>query len=410
MQGPRRLGSLALAAAVFIGLTWAAAGCRGRGDRERDGGGGRHARGTKDGKDAKSGGAVAGIQRSEFGKTPDGAAVDLYTLTNRNGVVAKVTNLGGIVTELWVPDKDGNKANVVLGFNKLEQYTDGHPYFGAICGRVANRIKAGRFKLDGEEHKLATNNGPNHLHGGVRGFDKMVWQAESKETRDGPALRLTYLSPDGEEGYPGNLTSVVTYTLTNDDELRIDYEATTDKPTIVNLTNHSYFNLAGEGSGTILGHELTLNADRYTPVDKTGIPTGQVAPVKGTVLDFTRPTPIGERIEEAAAQPPGGGYDHNFVINGGGKGDLVPAARVRDPVSGRVMEVHTTEPGVQLYTGNYLDASEVGPSGHPYEKHAGFCLEAQHYPDSINQPDFPSIVLRPGQTYRQTTVHRFSAE
>lgn len=348
-----------------------------------------------------------GVRKMPFGKTGDGTPVDLYVLTNSRGAVAKVMTYGAILTELHMPDRSGKMDDVVLGFDNLQQYLDGHPFFGATTGRVANRIAKGRFTLDGKTYKLATNNGPNHLHGGVRGFDKRMWKAATAGTAAAPAVKFTRRSADGEEGYPGNLDVTVTYTLTGRNELRIDYLATTDKATPVNLTHHSYFNLLGTRGGDILNHELTLAADRYTPGDKTLIPTGQIAPVKGTPLDFRKPTKIGARIAQAGGEPTG--YDHNFVLNGGGK-SLALAARVYEPTTGRVMEILTDEPGIQFYTGNFLDGTLAGKNGVVYTKHAGFCLEAQHFPDSVNHPNFPSTILRPGQAYRQTTVHRFSAE
>jgi aldose 1-epimerase len=356
----------------------------------------------------RGGRQVAKCEKQSWGRTELGTPVDLYTLTNGNGVVAKITNYGGIVTELLVPDRGGRMGDVVLGFKTVDGYLAGHPYFGCITGRVANRIAGGKFTLEGKQYQLAVNNGPNHLHGGVKGFDKHVWKGEPVRSADGPAVKFTRRSHDGEEGYPGNLDVTVVYTLTDKDELRIDYTATTDQPTPVNLTNHSYFNLAGEGRGTILDHELMLNADRYTPTDETLIPTGDLAPVSGTPVDFTRPMKIGPRIGQLASYL-GGGYDHNFVVNGGG-GKLALAARVTEPTSGRVMEIHTTEPGIQLYTGNHLDGSLKGKSGQPYRQHGAFCLETQHFPDSVNQPKFPNTVLRPGQTYTQTTVHRFTTD
>jgi aldose 1-epimerase len=382
MKASRRFG-----AAVILALAVAACGCRS---------GNKAAKGKA--------GAGGNVVRSDFGKTKDGKAVDLYTLTNKNGLIAKITNYGGIVTELHVPDRNGQNGNIVLGFATLDKYVAGHPFFGAIAGRVANRIGKARFTLDGKDYTLAVNNGPNSLHGGKVGFDKKVWDGEPVDSRDGPALRLQYVSPDGEEGYPGTLTTTVVYTLTNDNELKISYTATTNKPTIVNLTNHSYFNLAGDGNGQILDHELMINADNYTVFDATQIPTGEIKPVAGTPLDFRKPTPIGQRIAQT-----GGGYDHNFVLNGK-TGQMKLCARVRDPKSGRVMEIRTTEPGVQLYTANGLDGNITGVSGKPYPKYGAFCLETQHYPDSVNHPEFPSVVLRPGQTYHTTTVHRFSAK
>jgi aldose 1-epimerase len=352
-------------------------------------------------------GCAGSIQRDPFGKLADGREVEVFTLKNRHGLMAKVMTYGAILTELHVPDRQGEFADVVLGFDNLQGYLAGHPYFGATTGRVANRIARGKFTLDGKEYTLATNNPPNHLHGGPAGLDQRLWGAEEVESALGPAVRFTYVSPDGEEGYPGNLAIEVTYTLTEANELRIDYEATTDKATPVNLTHHSYFNLHGAGFGTILDHELTLAAKNYTPVDATGIPSGEVQPVKGTPLDFTGATRIGARIGELNGDP--GGYDHNYVLDGQG-GSLSFAARVSDPKSGRIMEILTTEPGMQLYSGNYLDGTLLGKGGKLYRKHYGLCLEAQHFPDSVNHPNFPSTILRPGLTYRQTTVHRFSAE
>jgi aldose 1-epimerase len=342
------------------------------------------------------------VHTPNFGKLPDGTAADLFTLTNANGLIAKVTNYGAIITELHVPDRQGKLGDVVLGFDHLAPYLHRHPYFGATVGRVANRIAKAQFTLDGQTCKLAANNGPNHLHGGLKGFDKVMWKAQPMP---GAAVKFTYTSADGEEGYPGKLEVAVVMALTDANDLRIDYTATTDKPTPVNLTNHSYFNLAGEG--TVLAHELTLAADYYTPVDGGLIPTGEIAAVKGTPMDFTSPQPIGARF----SQLPGNesGYDHNFVLRGGGK-SLAPAARVFEPKSGRVMEALTTEPGVQLYTANFLDGSLTGKRGVVYRQHSAFCLETQHYPDSVNQPKFPSTILRPGQTYRHTTVYRFSTK
>ncbi|HEX8912234.1 MAG TPA: aldose epimerase family protein [Humisphaera sp.] len=346
------------------------------------------------------------IVKTEWGKTKDGQTVHLYTLTNKSGAKLMVTTYGGIITQIQVPDKAGKLGDVVLGFGSLDKYQAGHPFFGAITGRVANRIAKGKFTLDGKEYTLATNNGPNHLHGGKLGFDKRLWQAKDEVTTDGPRLTLTYRSVDGEEGYPGNLDVTVSYTWTADNALKIDYSAKTDKPTPVNLTNHSYFNLAGEGSGTTVKDQLlTLNASMYTPIDDTMIPTGKIEPVEGTPLDFRTPTKIGDRIEQVGKDPTG--YDHNFVVDGE-VGKLRPAARVEDPKTGRVMEVLTTEPGVQLYTGNFLDGSNVGLSGKPYPKNAALCLETQHFPDSVNHPEFPSTVLKPGAEYKSTTVYKFS--
>lgn len=347
------------------------------------------------------------VEKKLFGKTSDGAAVDLFTLTNAKGMKAKVMTYGAILTELDVPDRDGKVGDVVLGFDNLASYLAGHPHFGATTGRVANRIAKGKFTLDGKEYKLAVNNGPNSLHGGLKGFDKVVWKAEPKETPDAAAVQLTYVSRDGEEGYPGNLTTTVTYSLTNQNELRIDYKASTDKPTPVNLTNHSYFNLAGPQSGDILSHELELEADEYTPADDTLIPTGEIRSVKGTPLDFTKPATIGSRITQITDKT--GGYDHNFVLRSKGK-KLALASRVFEPKTGRIMEMYTTEPGVQLYTANFLDGKLKGKDGVVYQKHQAFCLEAQHFPDSVNHPDFPSVILRPGETYKQATVYKFSTK
>ena len=346
----------------------------------------------------------AGITREDFGKTNDGTAVDLYTLTNSRGMTVKIITYGAIVTHIVVPDRGGKTGDVILGFDNLAQYLGSHPYFGAIVGRYGNRIAKGRFTLNGTAYKLATNDGANHLHGGLKGFDKKVWKAEPMSTADGPALKMTYLSKDGEEGYPGNLTSTVIYTVTGKNELKIEYTATTDKVTPINLTNHAYFNLAGPGSGDVLAHEVTMAADRYTPVDDTLIPTGQIATVKGTPMDFTKPETIGSRIAQVK-----GGYDHNYVISMEGSAAPVFAVRVREPRSGRIMEVLTTQPGVQFYTGNFLDGSLKGVGG-VYKKQYGFCLETQHFPDSPNQPKFPSSILEPGKSYHHITIYRFSTE
>ncbi|MCK4293938.1 MAG: galactose mutarotase [Planctomycetes bacterium] len=343
------------------------------------------------------------IKVEAFGQTPDGQAVDLVTMTNPNGLRAKVTNYGGVLVSMEVPDRDGKLGDVVLGYDNLDDYVKQGAFFGATTGRYANRIGGAKFVLDGVEYKLAANNGPNHLHGGKKGFDKMVWKIEEAKSDDDEAvLKLSYLSKDGEEGYPGNLDCTVTYTLTKDDLLKFSYEATTDKPTVVNLTNHSYWNLAGQGNGDILGHELMIDADRYTPVDEGLIPTGELKSVKDSPMDFTKAMTIGSRIKEIDI----GGYDHNYVLNSG-TGKLALCARAYEPTRGRVMEIHTTEPGVQLYTGNFLDGSLVGKDGKAYKKHYAFCLETQHFPDSPNKPDFPSVVLRPDEKYQTETVHRF---
>lgn len=346
---------------------------------------------------------------------PDGTVVKLFTLRNARGMVVKLTSYGATVTELWVPDRRGSLTNVILGSDTFDAYLKGHPAAASVIGRVANRIAKARFTLDGVEYKLAANNGPNHIHGGNRNFAKVVWQAKALPARrHAAAVQFTYLSKDGEEGYPGNLTVTVTYTLTDDNELRLDYRATTDKATPVNLTNHGYFNLAGFGD--VLGHVLWLASDRYTPADAELIPTGEIARVNGTPLDFTTPTPIGARIEQL--QPALNGYDHNYVLSGGGLavGGLGESlalprlcARVSEPKSGRVLEVLTTQPGVQLYTGNHVNHF-VGVGGAVFGPHAGLCLETQHYPDSVHHPNFPSTILRPGQTFRSTTVFRFSVK
>ncbi len=345
------------------------------------------------------------IQKSSFGALPDGTPVDLYTLTNTHGVICKIITYGGIITEIDAPDRNGQVADIVLGYETLPEYLKRSPYFGAIVGRVANRIGKGQFTLDGHTYKLAINNGPNHLHGGIRGFDKVVWKAEPATRDDGVSLRLTYTSPDGEEGYPGTLKVMVVYTLNEKNELRIDYEATTDEATPVNLTNHTYWNLAGEGE--ILDHVVTMAADSYTPVDDGLIPTGEIKPVKGTPMDFTSAAAIGSRINELTGKPRG--YDHNYVLNSGGKG-LAFAVRVHDPKSGRSLELWTDQPGVQFYTGNFLDGSIKGKGGKSYGQHAAFCLETQQFPDFMNHPNFPQSTLRPGQTYHQSTFYRFSAQ
>ena len=339
------------------------------------------------------------IETKDFGKTADGIPVKLFVLKNSAGMTVKVMNYGGIITEVHTPDRNGKMGNVVLGFDNVERYLQGHPFFGAIAGRVANRIANGKFTLDGATYSLAINNGANHLHGGLKGFDKKVW--DTLVLPDG-GVQMSIVSPDGEEGYPGTLRVSVTYRLTEKNEIRIDYEATTDKATPINLTNHSYFNLAGQGD--VLGHVLRLNADHATAVDEGLIPTGEIVSVKGTPLDFTTPHSLGERYEQTGLTPPG--YDHNFVVNNPGAGLRLAAVMV-EPVSGRTLEVDTTEPGIQLYTGNFLDGTVVGTGGVKYPKRGGFCLETQHYPDSINHPNFPTVVLRPGNTWRSTTVFRF---
>jgi len=342
---------------------------------------------------------MANITKEAFGKTPDGQEAFLFTLTNKSGMQAKITNYGGTIISLMVPDANNNFADVVLGFDNLDDYIKDNPFFGCIVGRYANRIANGKFKLDDVEYNLAINDGPNSLHGGLKGFDKVVWQVQELMSEDGPALKLTYTSPDGEEGYPGNLKCSVTYTLTNSNELRIDYYAVTDKTTVINLTNHSYFNLKGYDTPDMLEQLLYINADNYTVDDENLIPTGEIESVKDTPLDFTCEMPIGSRIEEV------GGYDLNYIINNH-NGQLTLAARVTEPESGRIMETLTTLPAVQLYTANFLDGSHKGKSA-VYNKYAGFCLETQHYPDSPNKPMFPSTILKPGQIYQHTTVYRF---
>ena len=343
------------------------------------------------------------MTRAPFGKTADGEAVEAFTLKNTNGIEVTAITYGGIITSLKVPDRNGAIGDIVLGFDAIDGYLKGHPFFGAIIGRYGNRIAKGRFSIDKQTYTLATNNGPNHLHGGVRGFDKYVWQAEILNEN---SLRFSRVSPDGEEGYPGTLQVQVIYSLTNYNEFIVDYSASTDQPTHVNLTQHSYFNLAGAGAD-VLGHELMIDADRYTPVSSELIPTGELAPVEGTPFDFRKPTAIGARINAPHPQIKNGqGYDHNWVLNREGPG-LELAARVLEPSSGRTMEVATTEPGMQFYAGNFLDGTIVGKGGSKYGRRSGFCLETQHYPDSPNQPDFPSTLLRPGSTYSSRTVFKF---
>jgi aldose 1-epimerase len=351
----------------------------------------------------------AEVKVKDFGKTADGVPVKEYTLTNSSGAIVKLISRGATLTEWHVPDKNGQMADVVFGFDDVAGYeSKGNGYFGATAGRVANRIAGGKFKVDGHEYDVPKNDGPNALHGGVkRSFDKVVWDGQPFENAKGQGVVFKYVSRDGEEGYPGTLTARVTYTLNDKNELRIDYEAITDRATPINLTNHAYFNLSGAGSATILDHELMLAADNYTPIDETLIPTGEIAPVEGTPFDFREFHEIGERVEQLNDKP-GKGYDHNFVLNNQ-DGDLALAAKVREPKSGRVLTVSTTEPGVQFYGGNFLDGVE-GKDGQKYAHRSGFCLETQHYPDSINQPNFPSVVLRPGKTYKQTCVYQITTE
>ena len=349
------------------------------------------------------------ITKAVFGKTQDGQQAYLYTLTNANGLVVKITNYGGTITELWTPDRRGNLGDIVLGFDNLKDYEEKSPYFGCLIGRYGNRIAKGKFTLDGKEYTLAINNDENHLHGGLKGFDKVIWDAEPFQTEDSVGLILQYLSKDMEEGYPGNLDVKVVYTLTNKDTLEIDYEATTDKPTVCNLTNHNYYNLAGQGVGNNYKNQLMINADYFTPIDETLIPTGELRPVKGTPMDFTQMTAIGERIDADSTQLKyGGGYDHNWVLNKENKNTVCLAAKVYEPKSGREMVIFTTEPAIQFYSGNFLDGSLVGKEGKLYKHRYAYCLETQHYPDSPNRPEFPTTVLRPGETYKTKTVHKFS--
>lgn len=357
---------------------------------------------------AQSTSSKPGVQEQSFG-TQDGRQVNLYTLTNSHGVEIKAMNYGGIIISIKVPDRKGQIADIVLGHDKLEGYIPNPPYFGAIVGRYANRIANGEFTLDGKTYHLPKNDGPNTLHGGTdKTFNKVVWDAEPLKGKTGVAF--SYLSHDGDDGFPGNLHMKVTYTLTDTNELVIDYEATTDKATPINVSQHSYFNLKGQGDGDILDHEIMINADRFTPVDKNLIPTGELRPVKGTPFDFTKPTRIGSRIEDNYDQLVlGHGYDHNFVLNRKGSG-LVLAARVYEPTTGRVLEVSTTQPGVQFYTGNFLDGTITGKDNKVYKRRYGFCLETQHFPDSPNHPAFPNTILKPGEKFHQTTVFKFSAK
>jgi aldose 1-epimerase len=352
--------------------------------------------------------AKPGVESQALG-TQGGRPVTLYTLTNSHGVEIKAMNYGGIILSIRVPDRKGQFADIVLGHETMEGYVPNPPYIGAVVGRYANRIAGGAFTLGGKTYNLPKNNGPNTLHGGTdKTFDKVVWEVEPLKGKSGVAF--TYLSKDGDDGFPGNVKVKVTYTLTDDNELVIDYEATTDKSTPINLSQHSYFNLAGEGTGDILNHEVMINADRFTPVDKNLIPTGELRPVKGTPLDFTTSTRVGARIDDNYDQLVlGHGYDHNWVINRKGEG-LILAARVYEPTSGRVMEVSTTQPGVQFYTGNFLDGTVTGKQGHVYKRRYGLCLETQHFPDSPNQPDFPSTILKPGETFKSRTVFKFSTK
>jgi aldose 1-epimerase len=349
--------------------------------------------------------AAPAVQQKDFGMR-EGRPITLFTLTNAHGLEVKAMTYGAIITSIRVPDRKGQIADIVLGHETPDGYIPNPPYFGALVGRYANRIANATFTLDGKKYDLAKNDGPNTLHGGVKGFDKVMWEGKALKN----SVVFTYLSKDGEEGFPGNLKVKVTYTLTDSNELSVDYEATSDKATPLNLSQHSYFNLAGEGTGDILNHEILINADRFTPVDKTLIPTGELRPVKGTPFDFTTSTKIGARIEENYDQLIlGHGYDHNFVLNRKGSG-LELAARVYEATSGRVMEVSTTQPGVQFYSGNFLDGTVTGKQGHVYKRRYGLCLETQHYPDSPNHPDFPTTILKPGETFRSKTVFKFSTK
>lgn len=352
-----------------------------------------------------------GLKMESFGKTADGQEVQLFTLMNKNGIEAQITNFGGIVVSLKTPDRKGQLADIVLGYDNLEGYIGDKAYLGAIIGRYANRIAKGQFVLNGKTYHIPLNDGPNVLHGGPDAFNKKVWTAKDISTHTTPMLQLTYLSKDGENGFPGNLNVQVTYSLTSNNELRIDYAATTDKDTVLNLTNHSYFNLKGEGQGDILQHEVRLNANKFTPVDVTLIPTGELKNVQGTPFDFRKSTAIGARINMDDQQLKYGlGYDHNWVLNGMGAGQLVTAARVHEPTTGRVLEVLTDQPGVQFYSGNHLDGTIHGKGGKVYQQRAAFCLETQHYPDSPNHPAFPSTVLKPGQKFHSTTIYKFGVE
>jgi aldose 1-epimerase len=352
-----------------------------------------------------------GLKMESFGKTADGQQVQLFTLTNKNGIEAKITNFGGIIVSLKTPDRKGQLTDIVLGYDNLEGYVGDTAFFGALIGRYGNRIAKGQFVLNGKTYQIPLNDGPNALHGGPNAFNKKVWTAKDVSTHSTPMLQLTYLSKDGENGFPGNLSVQVTYSLTSDNELRIDYAATTDKDTVLNLTNHSYFNLKGEGQGDILQHEVRLNANKFTPVDATLIPTGELKPVQGTPFDFRKSTAIGARINMDDQQLKyGWGYDHNWVLNGMGSGQLVMAARVHEATTGRVLEVLTDQPGVQFYSGNHMDGTIRGKGGKIYPKRGGLCLETQHYPDSPNHPAFPSTELKPGQKFHSTTIYKFGVE
>ncbi len=342
------------------------------------------------------------ITEERFGQLADGRYVEIYTLKNEGGIEAKITNYGGIIVSLMTPDSEGNMGNIVLGFDSLDSYLDEHPYFGALIGRYGNRIENGRFELNGEEYTLSVNDGNHHLHGGRQGFDKVLWDSEI--TEDG-SLKLQYVSENGEEGYPGRLTVTATYNLTDDNRLRLEFEATTDQTTPVNLTAHSYFNLTADPSNTILDHELKLHADHYTPATESLIPTGEIVSVEGTPFDFTEFTDIGSRIDQVP-----GGYDHNFVADTSGSRELTLMAEVREPETGRILRVHSTEPGIQFYSGNFLDGTLESGNGVSLEQYSGFCLEPQHFPNSPNEPDFPSTILNPGETYNNVIVYEFGTE
>jgi len=391
MTGTRRTGWVVGQLAVLECVVALGAGCR-SGNKSA-------------GADKKSGKSSGQISRSDFGRTKDGKSVDLYTLTNRHGLVAKILTYGGIIQTLETPDRTGKLDDVVLGFDNVNDYVEKSPYFGAIVGRVANRIANATFQLDGKTYKLAANNAPHHLHGGKKGWDKVVWVAEPKETAKGPSLKLTHVSPDGEEGYPGTVTATAIYTLTNENELRVEMTATTDKTTLINMAHHSYWNLAGFGSGTVLEQELTIPADTYTPGDP--VPDGKVKAVKGTPFDFTAAKPIGRDIKAAGGKPVG--FDHNWVVNGDPHAMRL-MAKLKDPKSGRVLTITAAEPGLQFYSGNFMDGSNKG-KGAAQPQYAGLCLESQKFPNSINTPEWKeksNVVLKPGETYRQTTVYRFT--
>jgi len=351
---------------------------------------------------------VSAIDKKPFGKTSDGREVFLYTLKNQNGMEVVITNFGGDVVSMKAPDRDGKYADIALGFDTVADYEKQGPYFGALIGRYGNRLAGGKFTLDGKTYQVPTNDGPNALHGGKVGFDKRVWDAKESSDASGQHLHLHYLSKDGEEGFPGNLNADVTYTLDNKNELRIDYLATTDKDTVLNLTNHTYFNLKGQGEGDILEHQIMINADRFTPVDAHLIPTGELKPVEGTPFDLRKAVAIGAHINDDNEQLKlGRGYDHNWVLNTGGK--MATAAKVVEPTTGRVLEVLTDQPGIQFYTGNFLDGTAKG-KGKVYNYRNGFCLETQHFPDSPNHPNFPTTELKPGQKFKSTTIYRFSTD